>query len=89
MKLTTRNREKLGARLKQLRERHKLTQAQLAKALGYSCNQYISNVECGKCEPTLKIIKHAVKTYSLGPVFYAYLGKLYAQSMKEQVNGKN
>lgn len=37
--------------LKELREKSGLTQAELAKALGYTTPQFVSNWERGLCEP--------------------------------------
>ncbi|HNC91113.1 MAG TPA: helix-turn-helix transcriptional regulator [Anaerolineales bacterium] len=39
----------LGLLIRAARQAKGLTQTELAKKLGYSTPQYISNVECGKC----------------------------------------
>lgn len=55
--------------LKEIREKRGLTQAQLAKALGYTSPQFISNWERGICQPPpekfpkiAKLLKISVNT---------------------------
>ena len=55
----------LGRYLKQRRIRAGLTQSEVAKKLGYSTPQFISNFERGLCSPPLKNLKVLVKLYSL------------------------
>jgi transcriptional regulator with XRE-family HTH domain len=45
-----------GSFLKTARERRNITQSELAKKLGYSTSQFISNWERGLCDPPLDAI---------------------------------
>jgi len=47
--------------LKERRTQLGLTQAEIAKKLGYSCSQYISNMERAQCHPPAKDIKKLSK----------------------------
>jgi len=47
----------VGKVLKQIRVDSKITQVKLAKKLGYTNGQYISNVERGLCPMSLKKLK--------------------------------
>jgi transcriptional regulator with XRE-family HTH domain len=48
-----------GARLRELRERNLLTQAQFAKRIGYNPD-YVGNVECGRENAGPRFLKAAV-----------------------------
>lgn len=54
---------RLGAYLKEKREHAELSQGDVARRLGYSTAQYISNFERGVCQPSLKIIARLAKMY--------------------------
>jgi len=58
MKLTINN--QFGMRVRFLREQRKLTQESLALDVGVSKN-YICDIECGRRNPTLKIINKIAK----------------------------
>jgi transcriptional regulator with XRE-family HTH domain len=45
-----------GSYLKTAREKRNITQSELAKRLGYSTSQFISNWERGLCDPPLDAI---------------------------------
>lgn len=47
---------KIGHYLKSKREKLKITQSQIAKALGYTSAQLVSNVERGVCSPPLSCL---------------------------------
>ena len=55
-----------GEIIRTLREKNKLTQVQLAEKVGVS-QQYISAIECGNLNPTIKNLKKvlAVLNYSI------------------------
>jgi transcriptional regulator with XRE-family HTH domain len=55
----------LGEYLKDKRSETGLTQSDVAKKLGYSTPQFISNFERGLCAPPLKNLKLLVKLYKL------------------------
>jgi transcriptional regulator with XRE-family HTH domain len=47
---------RFGEKLRHLRTQRGLTMQQLADALGYGSSGYVSDVETGKREPTLKFV---------------------------------
>lgn len=67
MKLTNKAElhELLGTYLKNKRIEAGYTQAEIAKKLGYSTPQFISNFERGLCSPPLKNLKVLVKMYNI------------------------
>lgn len=69
MKLTTKSalHENLGHYLREKRETAGFTQAEIARKLGYSSPQFISNFERGLCSPPLKNLKVLVKLYKVEP----------------------
>lgn len=54
----------IGRRIAYYRKRAYLTQAKLAEALGIS-ESYVSQVECGKVEISLKRLNHIAETVSV------------------------
>jgi transcriptional regulator with XRE-family HTH domain len=50
------DRNKFGSFLKNMRERRDVTQADLARKLGFGTSQFISNWERGICEPPMYAI---------------------------------
>lgn len=83
MKLTSKCRKRLGAHVRTLREYQGLSQGDVAKALGLSTNQYVSNIERGIAEPPHYYIRYVIKNLEPEHDFIDYLGHLYAQSIKE------
>ena len=59
--------KKLGAFFKKRREELGLHQKDVAKILGYSSPQFISNMERGLSLPPIKKIKKLIKLYNLPP----------------------
>ncbi|MCB0391408.1 MAG: helix-turn-helix domain-containing protein [Bdellovibrionales bacterium] len=59
--------KKLGIYFKKRREKLGLQQKDVAKALGYTSPQFISNMERGLSLPPLKKIKKLIKLYELPP----------------------
>ena len=57
----------LGSYLKDKRIEADLTQLEVAKKLGYSSPQFISNFERGLCSPPLKQLKKITKLYDINP----------------------
>ena len=57
----------LGSYLKEKRTAAKLTQLEVARKLGYSSPQFISNFERGLCSPPLKQLKKITKLYKINP----------------------
>lgn len=55
----------LGNYLKQKRVQAGVTQSEVAKKLGYSTPQFISNIERGLCSPPLKNLKVLMKMYRI------------------------
>lgn len=53
--------------LKQLREKAGLTQAEVAKGLGWSTPQFVSNIERGKAMLPLTKINRAAKILKVNP----------------------
>ena len=69
MKLTSKSglHRHLGTFLRRKREAAGYTQSEIAKRLGYSSPQFISNFERGLCSPPLKNLKALVKVYRMDP----------------------
>lgn len=67
MKLSTRSglHENLGQYLKEKRVSAGFTQAEIARRLGYSSPQFISNFERGLCSPPLRNLKSLIKLYRI------------------------
>lgn len=59
------NERQLGVFLRESRVRAGLSQMQVAKKLGYTTAQFISNWERGVSEPPLKALKTLAKIYSV------------------------
>jgi transcriptional regulator with XRE-family HTH domain len=57
----------LGNYLKNARTKKNLSQWDVAKKLGYSSPQFISNLERGISSPPLKVLRTLVDLYSLSP----------------------
>lgn len=55
----------LGNYLKRKRVEAGITQSDVAKRLGYSTPQFISNIERGLCSPPLKNLRVLVKMYRI------------------------
>lgn len=58
---------KFGSFLKKARQSRKYSQGDVAKVLGYSSAQFISNLERGISPPPLKVLKVLVKLYDVKP----------------------
>lgn len=59
--------QNLGVYLKQKRQETRITQKEVAKKLGYTSPQFVSNFERGLCAPPLKNLKSLVKLYRIQP----------------------
>lgn len=59
------NERQLGAFLRESRMKAGLSQMQVAKKLGYTTAQFISNWERGVSEPPLKALKTLARIYSV------------------------
>ncbi len=55
----------VGERFRRARTGQKMTQGEVAKRLGHSTNQYVSNLERGLCAPSMETICKLVKIYSM------------------------
>lgn len=64
--------KRVGLRLKELRQRNKLTQSQLAEAVGCS-DGFVSQVERGISNPSLEFLVHLSDLYHL-PIDHLLLG---------------
>lgn len=65
--LRTMRKNHLGKYLQKKRIKSDLTQIEVAKKLGYSSAQFISNFERGLCSPPLKQMKKLTSLYELDP----------------------
>lgn len=65
MKLSSPKFDNLAKLLKRAREGRGFSQAEVAKKLGYTSPQFISNMERGLCAPPLKAVKELVDIYRL------------------------
>lgn len=59
--------KKLGAYLKNQREKRGLTQSEVASKLGYGSPQFISNIERGISNVPLKSLKVIIDLYQIQP----------------------
>lgn len=59
------NNSKYGNQWKALRERRGLTQTDVARTLGYSTPQFISNVERGRCRFPIQKLSKLRKLYRM------------------------
>ena len=59
-------------KIKQIREIHKLNQSEFAERLGVT-QKIISNLESGKNEPSLQLIKNLTITFAYPTITFAYL----------------
>ena len=55
----------LGKYLQHKRESSNLTQAQMARKLGYATAQFVSNIERGCAFPPVNMLKGMIKAYRL------------------------
>jgi transcriptional regulator with XRE-family HTH domain len=75
-----------GKMLKQAREQQGVSQGELAKALGYSSPQYVSNYERGLCLPPMKKIKTIIKATNLdSQKVYEVLKNYYDEELKKLI----
>lgn len=65
--LVRRERERLGKFLQKKRMEKGLSQGEVAKKLGYTSPQFISNIERGLCSPALSSAKKMAKLYDIYP----------------------
>lgn len=56
---------KFGQKLRLLRERHNVTQRELAEKLGYSAYAYVYLVESGRRKPSLDMIMKVSKLFDV------------------------
>ena len=59
--------KKLGALLKENREKRGMTQTEVARALGYSNPQFVSNSERGLCRLPFEAISKLARLYAIDP----------------------
>lgn len=57
----------IGKYLKQCRVAIEASQKDIAKEIGYTSSQILSNIECGKQNVTVKKLKKVVKAYKADP----------------------
>lgn len=62
-----RNFTQVGAYLREMREKKKLTQREVSLELGYSSAQFISNFENGIAIPPMKKLRTLLKIYEMNP----------------------
>jgi transcriptional regulator with XRE-family HTH domain len=55
----------LGEKLRYLREKRKLTQADLAQKLGLARQGYVSNLETGRKAPSLELVVHIADVFGV------------------------
>jgi len=67
--------KRVGQRLKELRQQNRLTQSQLAEAVGCS-DGFISQVERGICNPSLEFLVQLSTLYHL-PIDHLLLGSAF------------
>lgn len=65
MKLSSPKFTHLAQLLRETREYRGFSQSEVAKRLGYSSPQFVSNMERGLCAPPLKAMKELVEMYKM------------------------
>jgi transcriptional regulator with XRE-family HTH domain len=75
--------ESISSLIHQWRDLRSITQAQLAKKLGYSTSQFISNVERGICSFPVKKAKKLAKILDIP---YDLLKTAYIADLSEELN---
>lgn len=81
--------ERIGTYLKGLRKGAGLSQGDAASALGYSSNQFISNVERGVCTPSPCVIRNFLKIYKISDSkSYEDLLDIQMQYLNAELRGK-
>lgn len=82
-------RTKFGSYSKKLREKSGLSQAEVAKKLGMSSGQMVSNWERGACFPPLRDLKRLANMYDV-PLksFFDRFSEAYKNVLWENVRGK-
>lgn len=81
--------KKLGKFLKASRTNVELSQAEVAKKLGYNSAQYISNFERGLCMPPLKKLRKLILMYDIEPeVVYDMMLKAQERELSKVILNK-
>jgi len=57
--------QRFGEKLRMLRIQRDLTLKELAAALGYVAHGYISEIECGKKQPTAEFVLNAARLFNV------------------------
>jgi len=57
--------QRFGEKLRTLRKRHAMTITELALALGYTANSYISEIETGKKKPTTEFVFKVARLFNV------------------------
>jgi transcriptional regulator with XRE-family HTH domain len=57
--------QRFGEKLRILRKRHGMTIIDLAAALGYTANSYVSELETGKKQPTAALVFKVAKLFNV------------------------
>lgn len=59
--------QRFGEKLRALRKRHKMSQQQVATALGIKSNAFISEIETGKRKPSLEFVLSIAELFDVTP----------------------
>jgi transcriptional regulator with XRE-family HTH domain len=78
-----------GEFLKEAREKKGISQAEVAKQLGYSTPQFVSNWERASSSPPVEVLKSIARIYGIAPerVLAAYLEGVFKWN-KEKITKK-
>lgn len=69
----------IGDKIRELREKHKMTQVELAKLAGIS-NTYLSDIERGRVNPSLKTLDKLAKALGIKIDWEIFLSDDYAKT---------
>lgn len=82
--LSNKRRVLLGKYLGYKRRESGLVQKDMAALLGYKSNQYLSNIERGKCEPSMDCLIVMIEAYKIPREgLYAMLSDWYMNELRE------
>lgn len=75
--------KEIGNKFQTMRMRRELTQAEVAKAMGWQTVQFVSNIERGLALPPKSKIKKFAKLYRVNP---GEIGQLYVDLFESKLN---
>jgi transcriptional regulator with XRE-family HTH domain len=82
--------EKLGTYLREKRATRGISQSDVAKKLGYTSAQFISNIERGLCSPPMSALRDLVDLYKIPKQeIFDFLMEIKKDEFKSGIYGAN